>query len=117
MVTEYALSNASSGPNGITSGPDGNIWFTECDTGKIGMYSLSRSLSDSSAATAAFKAAYNQYASWFGSTSGGIGAGTSGSSTYYYQWYTNGAALVAWTDGYMYTYYNGTSYPFGVKWE
>ncbi|MBF0457763.1 MAG: S8 family serine peptidase [Nitrospirae bacterium] len=60
---------------------------------------------------------YNQYASWFGSASGGIGAGTSGSVTYYYQWYNNGAALVAWTDGYMYTYYNGTWYPFGVSWR
>ncbi|MBF0457867.1 MAG: hypothetical protein HQK99_08235, partial [Nitrospirae bacterium] len=60
---------------------------------------------------------YNQYASWFGSTSGGIGAGTSDSGTYYYQWYTNGAAIVAWTDGSLYTYYNGTSYALGVKWE
>ncbi|MBF0456994.1 MAG: hypothetical protein HQK99_03765 [Nitrospirae bacterium] len=60
---------------------------------------------------------YAQYASWFGSKSRGISVGTSSSVTYYVQWFTNGAAVVAWTDGYMYTYYSGTSYSLGVKWK
>ncbi|MBF0457089.1 MAG: hypothetical protein HQK99_04255 [Nitrospirae bacterium] len=62
-------------------------------------------------------AIYNQYASWFGSTSGSIYIGTSSSAAYYVQWFTNGAAVVAWTDGYLYTYYNGTSYALGVSWQ
>ncbi|MBF0457876.1 MAG: SBBP repeat-containing protein [Nitrospirae bacterium] len=62
-------------------------------------------------------AVYNQYASWFGTKSGSIYIGTSGSAAYYVQWYSNGAALVAGTDGSMYTYYNGTWYALGVSWR
>ncbi|WP_420265872.1 InlB B-repeat-containing protein [Candidatus Magnetominusculus dajiuhuensis] len=68
-------------------------------------------------AAAAITAIYNQYASWFGSKSGGIIAGTSGGATYYAQWFTSGTALVAWTDGTMFTYYNGTWYQLGVNWR
>jgi streptogramin lyase/O-glycosyl hydrolase len=35
-ITEYPLSISGSGPEGITAGPDGNLWFTELYTGKIG---------------------------------------------------------------------------------
>ncbi|MBF0487899.1 MAG: hypothetical protein HQK98_07035 [Nitrospirae bacterium] len=73
--------------------------------------------SDYNAASAGITAIYNQYASFFGTKSGSIVTGTSGSATYYVQWFTNGAALVAWTDGYMYTYYNGTWYALGVVWN
>lgn len=62
---------------------------------------------------------YNQYASFFGTKYGSIATGTTdGSNTYAVQWY-NGktAALVAWTDGNMYTYYNGVVYPLGVSWQ
>jgi virginiamycin B lyase len=34
--TEYSVPTPNSGPNGITAGPDGAIWFTESFTGKIG---------------------------------------------------------------------------------
>ncbi|WP_420263644.1 hypothetical protein [Candidatus Magnetominusculus dajiuhuensis] len=60
---------------------------------------------------------YNQYASFFGKPSGSIAIGTSGSAPYYVQWYTNGGAIVAWTDGTMYSYLNGTWYAFGVSWQ
>ena len=35
-VTVYNVPTASSQPNGIALGPDGNIWFTEYNAGKIG---------------------------------------------------------------------------------
>ncbi|MBF0568897.1 MAG: SBBP repeat-containing protein [Nitrospirae bacterium] len=73
--------------------------------------------SDSATARAAINAIYSEYASWFGTTSGSLYVGTSGSTSYYCQWFTNGAALVAWTDGTIYTYYNGTWYSLGVSWQ
>ncbi|MBF0488754.1 MAG: hypothetical protein HQK98_11405 [Nitrospirae bacterium] len=62
---------------------------------------------------------YNQYASFFGTKSASIVSGsTDGSNTYAVQWYNgNTAALVAWTDGKMYTYYNSAGYPLGVIWQ
>ena len=36
IVTEFPLSTASSGPEGITAGPDGNLWFTEHDGNQVG---------------------------------------------------------------------------------
>ncbi|WP_420266126.1 SBBP repeat-containing protein [Candidatus Magnetominusculus dajiuhuensis] len=73
--------------------------------------------SDSATARAAINAIYSEYASWFGTTSGSLYVGTSGSASYYCQWFTNGAALVAWTDGTIYTYYNGTWFSLGVSWQ
>ncbi|WP_420265436.1 SBBP repeat-containing protein [Candidatus Magnetominusculus dajiuhuensis] len=73
--------------------------------------------SDYDAASAEITALYNQYASFLGTKSGGIVTGTSGSASYYVQWFTNGAALVAWTDGTMFTYYNGNWYALGVTWK
>jgi len=35
-LTEFLIPTASSGPEGITAGPDGNLWFTEYNTSKIG---------------------------------------------------------------------------------
>lgn len=74
-------------------------------------------MSDNDSASAAFDAIYAQYASWFGSKSGGISAYSSNGVIYYVQWYTNGAALVAGTDGYLYTYYNGQWYGLGITWK
>jgi streptogramin lyase len=39
-VTEFSLYTAGANPNGITVGPDGNIWFTETDANKIGVLVL-----------------------------------------------------------------------------
>ena len=38
--TEYGIPTSGSGPIGITAGPDGNIWFTESRTNKIGKVTL-----------------------------------------------------------------------------
>lgn len=34
--TEYTIPNANRSPVGITTGPDGNLWFTEYSANKIG---------------------------------------------------------------------------------
>jgi streptogramin lyase len=39
-ISEFPLTSKSSGPNGITVGADGNLWFIEAGTGKIGRMSL-----------------------------------------------------------------------------
>src|SRR5262245_56392152 len=36
-ITEFPIPTASSGPWGIATGPDGNLWFTETEANKIGM--------------------------------------------------------------------------------
>ena len=33
---EFPLPTAAAGPRAIVAGPDGNLWFTESDAGKIG---------------------------------------------------------------------------------
>ncbi|MBF0554586.1 MAG: DUF1566 domain-containing protein [Nitrospirae bacterium] len=80
-------------------------------------YSLGVVWNNPTAASTMINTIYSGYASFFGTKSGGIVTGTSGSATYYVQWFTNAAAIVAWTDGYMYTYYNGTWFALGVKWS
>ncbi len=37
VINEFPIPTADSGPQGITTGPDGNLWFTEFDGNKIGM--------------------------------------------------------------------------------
>jgi virginiamycin B lyase len=42
-VTTYAVPTARAQPVGITTGPDGNIWFTESamdGIGRIGIFSV-----------------------------------------------------------------------------
>jgi streptogramin lyase len=36
LIAEYTVPTPNSGPMGIVTGPDGNIWFTEYDGNKIG---------------------------------------------------------------------------------
>src|SRR5262245_37775447 len=36
QVTEFSTPTASSSPHGIAAGPDGNLWFTESSSNKIG---------------------------------------------------------------------------------
>jgi len=36
QFVEYPLPTADAGPRSIVAGPDGNLWFTEADAGKIG---------------------------------------------------------------------------------
>jgi hypothetical protein len=35
-IREFALPTANSLPDGITTGPNGNLWFTEFDANNIG---------------------------------------------------------------------------------
>ncbi len=44
QITEFKLPNTSSGPGGITAGPDGNLWFTEVFGNKIGRLSTAGSV-------------------------------------------------------------------------
>jgi len=37
QVTEFAIPTTKSNPNGITTGPDGNLWFTENSGNKVGV--------------------------------------------------------------------------------
>ncbi|MBF0457671.1 MAG: SBBP repeat-containing protein [Nitrospirae bacterium] len=96
----------------LVAGTDGTLYTYYNGT----WYNLGISWQRLGKATREITAIYNQYASWFGTTSGSIYIETSGSTTYYVQWFTNGAALVAGTNGYMYTYYNGQWYGLGVSW-
>src|SRR6266702_311573 len=45
-ITEFAPSTAGSKPEGITAGPDGNLWFTEFDGNKIGRISPDGSITE-----------------------------------------------------------------------
>ena len=40
VVNEFVIPTPNSTPGGITTGPDGNIWFTEYDGNKIGRLTL-----------------------------------------------------------------------------
>jgi DNA-binding beta-propeller fold protein YncE len=40
-ITEYSVPTPFSGPTDITTGPDGNLWFTESNAGKIGQITTS----------------------------------------------------------------------------
>ena len=44
--TEYPIPTAPSGAEGITSGPDGNLWFTEWDGNKIGRITPTGSITE-----------------------------------------------------------------------
>ncbi|MCG6552866.1 MAG: hypothetical protein L7F77_11095 [Candidatus Magnetominusculus sp. LBB02] len=74
-------------------------------------------VSDDSAASNEISYFYGLYSTLFGAKSGGVTTSTASDGHYYVQWFTNGAALVAWTDGYMYSYYNGQIYGFGIAWN
>ena len=40
-LSEFAVTTAASQPMSVTTGPDGNLWFTEYTSGKIGKMSPS----------------------------------------------------------------------------
>ncbi len=46
-ITEFPLPQADSAPVGITAGPDGNLWFTESFSNKIGRVEILQSLVNS----------------------------------------------------------------------
>ncbi|WP_420264962.1 hypothetical protein [Candidatus Magnetominusculus dajiuhuensis] len=72
---------------------------------------------DSNAASAQINILSNQYPSYFGAKSGTVTAVTTTSGTYYVQWFTNGTALLASSDGYMY-YWDSSSWNYlGISWK
>jgi hypothetical protein len=50
-ITEFPLPTPRSAPQGVTSGPDGAIWFTEFNAGKIGRLSIGSATCAPDAAT------------------------------------------------------------------
>lgn len=73
--------------------------------------------SDPLAATAMINAVYSEYPTFFGAKSGGVASASDSNGTLYIQWYTNGTAIIAYSNGYMYFYYGGGWYAFGTKWK
>jgi virginiamycin B lyase len=75
-ITEFAISTGNSGPTGITSGPDGAMWFTEATANKIGRISATGIITEYALATPNSEP--------LGITSGPDGA----------LWFTEGAAKI-----------------------
>jgi virginiamycin B lyase len=75
-ITEFAISTGNSGPTGITSGPDGAMWFTEATANKIGRISATGIITEYALATPNSEP--------LGITSGSDGA----------LWFTEGAAKI-----------------------
>jgi streptogramin lyase len=50
-ITEYTIPTSSSTPQGITTGPDGNLWFTEEGVNKIGKITTSGTITEYSIPT------------------------------------------------------------------
>lgn len=46
QVTEYSVPTSNAGPNGITLGADGNMWFAEYTAGKIGVITSSGTITE-----------------------------------------------------------------------
>lgn len=53
VITEFPIPTALSGPEGITAGPDGNLWFTEAAANKIGRITPDGSITEFPIPTAA----------------------------------------------------------------
>jgi streptogramin lyase len=73
-MTGYDLADAQSNPQGITSGPDGALWFTEAYGNKIGRITTSGTISEYAVPTS-------------GSSPEGIAAGPDGAL-----WFTEGVS-------------------------
>jgi streptogramin lyase len=46
VITEYPIPTANSNPQGIATGPDGNLWFTEFTGNKIGRITLAGGITE-----------------------------------------------------------------------
>jgi hypothetical protein len=84
-ITEYSVPTASSGPGGITTGPDGALWFGEFNANKIGRVTTSGAFTEFAVPTAASEpegiVAGPDGALWFAEESGNkIGRVTTGGS-------------------------------------
>ena len=73
LIDEYILPTGGAGPEGITPGPDGNIWFTEFGPDKVG-----RLIPPASSAPGAQPVAIDEFNLPAGSNPVGIAAGPDG---------------------------------------
>ena len=80
-VDEFGTPSANSGPEGITMGPDGNLWYTECKLGNVGNLTPSKPPS--------FEFEYS-----VGGCPNTIAAGPDGNL-----WFTDGSGPVGGTSG------------------
>jgi hypothetical protein len=73
---------------------------------------------DYNAASSWINAVASEYSTYFGTPSGGVTTGTDANGTYYVQWFANGKAILAYSDGYVY-FYSGTGgwNSLGVVWN
>jgi streptogramin lyase len=79
FVTEFPLSNSGAGPIGITTGKDGNLWFTESEIGNIGKITTDGTISEYRAPIGSFPVNITATADnnlWFSDYSNGIGQST-----------------------------------------
>jgi sugar lactone lactonase YvrE len=51
-ITEFAIPTANSGPQGITVGPDGNLWFVETSASKIAKVTTGGTITEYATTTA-----------------------------------------------------------------
>jgi hypothetical protein len=70
-----------------------------------------------STASAWINAVANQYSSYFGTKSGSVQTLTDSSGTYYQQLFTNGKAIAAYTDGYIWWWDGSSWHNLGVAWR
>ncbi|KWT84107.1 InlB B-repeat-containing protein [Candidatus Magnetominusculus xianensis] len=68
-------------------------------------------------ASNAINGIYNKMSSFFGTPLGTMQSGTNSSGTIYVQWYTSGTAILAWSDGTMWYYYNQAWHDTGLTWK
>ncbi|MBF0487595.1 MAG: DUF1566 domain-containing protein [Nitrospirae bacterium] len=101
---------------GILAWTDGYIWFWSGSQLYDSWISWKTS-SDLANASAAIRAFYNQYPTYFGTASGGVATGTYNGGTYYVQWYTNGTGILAWTDGYIWFWSGSQWYDTWTSWK
>jgi streptogramin lyase len=116
VFTEFDIPTANSSPSGIALGPDGNLWFTELQGGKIGQVTtagvvteFSTGLSASPGLTGITKGPDGNM--WFAeSTTGYVGKiTTSGTITEYPISTSNPQGMATGADGNLYVAEYGTS--------
>ncbi|WP_420266049.1 WD40 repeat domain-containing protein [Candidatus Magnetominusculus dajiuhuensis] len=100
----------------ILAWTDGYL-YSFSDTSWNSLFIVWNGTSVADTANAWINGVYSVYPSLFGTKSGGVTAGTDANGTYYIQLFTNGTAILAYSDGYLYYGYGGVWHSFGIKWE
>ncbi|MBF0318974.1 MAG: serine hydrolase [Nitrospirae bacterium] len=100
----YYVQTCTNG-TGLLAWTDGYMYYSNGS----GWNCFGISWKDIVTASAKINEVYSQYISYFGTKFEGVTRGTASGGAYYFQWFTNGTALVAWPDGYIY-YWNGSSW-------